>query len=132
MPFDVAVFPEVRYGVARLSGTVSGDDILGGGEALAMHADWGRDFTAVWDASQMESLDFGLLDLDRVLKQERQHRGLGERGEILVIANDTIWLSLLTLFEKMLRDDRRPLHVVPTREAAATHLGVSTLYEPSA
>ena len=131
MPHDVSVYPDHRYGVVRLYGNGTGDDVAEGAAALATHGAWQRDFTAVWDASDMNGLDFGLNHLDRVIKQERLHREWGERGDILAILDNTIWLSLLTLYAKMLRDERRSLHVVRTRTEAESRLGVASLYGPS-
>jgi hypothetical protein len=129
MAFDVTVFPEAHYGVVRLFGRGSGDDVVAGADALATDDRWERDFTAVWDASQMDGLDFGLDHLDRVIKQERRHREWGERGDILAIVDDTVGLSLLTLYAKMIRDDRRALIVVRSRTEAANRLGVDSLYD---
>ena len=128
MAYDLSVAPAGHFGVVHLHGPTTGADILEAAEALASHSDWSGDFTAVWDATDMTDLDFGLQDLDRIIKQERRLRQSGEAGDIVVVVQDSVWVSLLTLFVRMMRDDRRAVRIVPDRAATCAHLGIAALY----
>ena len=127
MAYTFAICPADRVGVVRLTGRVEGRAILAAARELAAHPDWRPGFRAVWDASRMGSLDVSLSDVAALVRQERQLQARGEVGDLVVVARDSIWLSLVRLFDRRMGPDGRTLWTVPTPQDALSLLGIDAL-----
>lgn len=124
MPYALSVHPALRVGVVRLTGAVTGNDLIAAAAGLAGRPDWQGDYRALWDAEDMAGLDFTFDDLITLVTQERALRARGEQGELVVVVQDSIWASLVKLFTLKMRAEARPLTILSTAEDAWRHLGV--------
>ncbi len=125
MPFEIAVSRNARVGVIRLTGEVDGREITAAAAALATHPEWEGGFRAVWDTSRTVSLDFRPDHLAALLEQERRLHSAGATGDLVVIADDPVWVSLVHLFEKKDSEAGRAVSTVATVADAEALLGVA-------
>ena len=124
MPAAISVRPGSRLAVVQLTGLVSGREIADAADERSAHPDWDPAFRVIWDATGVAELDIPMDSFDTLLAQERRLRAEGEDGELVFVVRDEVWASLVTLFSRKLRDEARPMTVVPTLDAAYAHLGV--------
>lgn len=97
MPYEIAVRPERRLGVVRLSGAVSSDVITQAIRELCASEKWMPGYDTLWDLRQMRKLAVSPIEAAEILHQVRHFESHIGGGRTAIVVWDETGYALFSM-----------------------------------
>lgn len=124
MPWSATVDPDLRVGMVRATGYVTGRDIFLANEALYSDPAWQPGFDELWDCSDISEFVVDLDELKDVAAMEVEGKDRVGNGRVALVMTREVVQMVGYLYRRLVVESERPVEVVQTLEAGAAWLGL--------
>lgn len=127
MPFRVHVEPLQRLGLAQVTGTATGADLVVANEALYGHPHWAPGFDELWDCTRITEFVVHLAEMRAVAMMEIEEQAQIGSGRVVLVITREVVAMMGELYRALVQDVGRAVHVVETLDEGAARLGLATV-----
>lgn len=127
MPCLTTVDPDLRTGLVRGTGYVTGIDLLRANEALYSDPAWQPGFDEFWDCSGIAEFDVSPDEMKAIAAMEMGSQDRIGTGRVALVMTREVVQMVGHLYRRLVSEAGRPVEVVRTREAGAEWLGLEAV-----
>lgn len=124
MPCVTTVDSDLRVGMVRATGYVTGTDIARANEALYSDSAWQPGFDEFWDCGTIAEFDVSPEEMKQIAGMEVEGQGRIGAGRVALVMTREVVQMVGYLYRTLVKEAERPVEVVPSLEAGAAWLGL--------
>ena len=122
MPCVTTVSSDLRVGMVRASGYVTGKDLLHANEALYSDPAWRPGFDEFWDCTDIAEFDVDPGEMKAIVAMEMDNQDRIGTGRVALVMTREVVQMVGYLYRRLVAEAERPVAIVRTLEAGADWL----------
>lgn len=127
MPCLTTVDPDLRTGMVRAIGQVTGADLLRANKALYADPLWRPGFNEFWDCTTISEFDVSLDEIKGVAGMEIEQQDQIGNGRVALVMTREVVQMMGYLYRQLVAEAARSVEVVQTLEDGAVWLGLDAV-----